>query len=275
MVLSGTHADSRRPDRAGTSKISLVHLSPVSETLVVPLWARSVESRLSDGVLHDPAAERIFARLDYDFAKFRDGSVSQLTACLRAQTVDRWVTTFLEASPRGTIVELGAGLDTRFERLDNGSATWFELDLPDVIALRRRLFRQRRRRQFMAMSVTEPGWIEPVRQATGPLFFVAEGLLMYLQEHEVRTLLSRLADHFPDSQLAFDAFSPVIADNLAWHDTMRHMRSAFTWSIDDITNIERWDRRYRLVDCVDMADFSEHFGRLPFHQQMLIWMLQY
>src|SRR5713101_4278456 len=81
----------RRPSLDGIGKVSLAHLRHVSETLVIPLWARSVESGRSNGILHDPQAERILPQLDYDFCKFRDAAVSQLTLCVRARTIDRWV----------------------------------------------------------------------------------------------------------------------------------------------------------------------------------------
>ena len=83
------------PHADDAEKVSLAHLGTVSETLVIPLWARSVESGRSDGILHDPQAERILPQLDYDFGKFRDAAVSQLTLCVRARTIDLWVSNFL------------------------------------------------------------------------------------------------------------------------------------------------------------------------------------
>ena len=255
--------------------MSLAHLSPVSETLVIPLWARGVESRRADGILHDPQAERILARLDYDFGKFRDAAVSQLAACLRTRTIDRWVSHFLRDSPVGTVVDLGTGLDSRFDRLDNGRATWFEVDLPEVIALRRCFFRESKRRRFLADSVTDSRWMERIKRTAGPYFFVAEGLLMYLRESEVEALFGRLADHFPCSRIAFDTFSPVIADNLAWHDTMRFMRAGFTWAIAQVRDIEAWDPRCRVIESVGMEELHEYLHRLPLNQRMMLWALEF
>jgi len=258
----------------GIGKVSLAHLRPVSETPVIPLWARSVESGRSNGILHDPQAERILPQLDYDVGKFRDAAVSQLTLCVRARTIDRWVSNFLRDNPAGTLVDLGTGLDTRFDRLDNGRATWFELDLPEVIALRRCFLRETRRRRFVADSVTDSPWIRRIKRTPGPYFFVAEGLLMYLRESDVKALFSRLADHFPGSPIAFDTFSPVIADNLAWHDTMRFMGAGFSWAIARVSDIEAWDSRCRVIESVGLEALHEYLHRLPLNQQMLLWILQ-
>lgn len=263
------------PHADDAEKVSLAHLGTVSETLVIPLWARSVESRRGNGLLHDPQAERVVDELDYDFAKFRNAGISQLTVCLRARTIDRWVGNFLGRHPSGTVCELGVGLGTRFDRLDNNLATYLEVDLPDVIALRRRFFRESTRRQFIADSVMDSGWIERTKRTGGAHFFIAEGLLMYLRETEVKVLLGRLADHFPDSRIAFDTFSPHIADNLPLHDTMCFMRVGFNWSITQVKDMEGWDPRCRIIESVGMEELDQHLHRLPLNQQMMLWALQF
>ncbi|MGW0609036.1 class I SAM-dependent methyltransferase [Streptomyces sp. NPDC002788] len=106
-------------------------LGTVQETLLIPLYGRAVESRKKDAILTDPRAEEIVAAIDYDFARF-DNLPSLTGAVLRTSLFDRWVTDFLAAHPAGTVVELGTGLNTRYERTDSGRARWFELDLPDV-----------------------------------------------------------------------------------------------------------------------------------------------
>ncbi len=60
-------------------------------------------------------------RLDYDLAKWKK-TASLFGSCLRSKLFDEQVTRFLSLHPRGTIVEVGAGLNTRYERLDNGHA---------------------------------------------------------------------------------------------------------------------------------------------------------
>ncbi|MGD9647707.1 MAG: class I SAM-dependent methyltransferase, partial [Pirellulales bacterium] len=176
---------------ATTSKIDVTTLGTVQETLLIPLWARARESREAQPILRDPKAAEIVAALDYDFERFeRETKLTQVVACVLATIFDRWTQKFLEEHPDGTVVEIGAGLDTRFERLDNGRVRWFDLDLPDAIEVRRRFFAESERRRFLAMSALEPGWTETVAAAAGagPVLILAEAVLLYFEEADVRRL---------------------------------------------------------------------------------------
>ncbi len=111
-----------------------LRLDPVQETLVIPLYGRAVETAKPRGVLRDGKAARIVASIDYDFARF-DGGPSLLGTVLRTRILDTWTRQFLTDHP--------AGLSSRFERLGTGTCRWFDLDLPDVIDLRRQFFTDR------------------------------------------------------------------------------------------------------------------------------------
>ena len=67
---------------------------------------------------------------------------------LCARMFDRYVEDFLATHPRGTVVEIGCGLDTGFDRVDDGRVRWFDLDLPDAVALRWRFFDDEPRRPW-------------------------------------------------------------------------------------------------------------------------------
>src|SRR3954454_13644307 len=112
---------SRRTEQTPPQK-SAAPREPVARTLLVPLWARSVESRKTRPIVHDPRAAEICDALDYDFSIFRRAYGTQVGCVLRGLLYDAWATDFLDRHPEGTIVELGAGLSTRFERVDNGRA---------------------------------------------------------------------------------------------------------------------------------------------------------
>jgi len=111
---------------------------------------------------------------------------------LRAATFDAWVAASLADNPSGTVVELGTGLNTRFERPDNGTVRWFDLDLPYTIELRRRFFTDCDRRRMLATSILDEGWLNVVRNSPGPYFFVADGVLVYLPEKELMKMLRRI-----------------------------------------------------------------------------------
>jgi O-methyltransferase involved in polyketide biosynthesis len=218
-----------------------VELGPVQETLLIPLLGRAAETRRAGGLLRDPKAVEIVEQLDYDFSKW-EGIRSLVGASLRTRMFDEEVRAFLAEHPGGTVVELGCGLNTRYERLDNGTARWFELDLPDSMALRRQFFEDTPRRTMLAASVLQTDWMEIVAATGGPWCFVSEAVLIYLDEPEVRQVVSRLAARFPGAWLLVDTTSAAMVDNQDKHDAMSKLPSAshFRWKCDDPRALERW-----------------------------------
>ena len=158
-----------------------VRLGAVQETLFITLAARARETQRKRPVLRDPKAVEMLRSIDYDAAKYGRGAGGSVTV-LRTAIMDFWVRAFLAGHPAGTVVEIGTGLNTRFERVDNGQVHWFDLDLPDTIGLRRTFFADTDRRRTVAASVLDEDWLPVVAQSRGPYFFVAEGVLVYLPE---------------------------------------------------------------------------------------------
>ena len=226
-----------------------VRLGTIQETLLVPLWARARDCDEPSPVLHDPKAREILERLDYDFTPLDGARASQLGCCVRGAQVDRWVRAFLNQHPEGTVIELGVGLNSRFERVDNGRARWFELDLPDAMDLRREFFDDTPRRTLLSGSALDDDWIELVRaHSQGPWFICSEGVLVYFRPEDVRALFTRVADALPGAQFVYDSMSPLVVRYQRRHDAMRYFEAEFTWSVGSAREVEGWDARYQLQD---------------------------
>ncbi|MEV6287786.1 class I SAM-dependent methyltransferase [Kribbella sp. NPDC051770] len=138
---------------------------------------------------------------------------------------------------------MGAGLNTRFERLDNGTCHWFELDLPDAMELRRQFFAPSERRGMLAGSITDPAWIEAVRAHPAPYFFVAEAVLFYLPRDDAQYAVALVHDHFPGALVAFDTAGRAMVDGQRTHDALRHTKAAFAWACDEPRELEPWGLR--------------------------------
>jgi O-methyltransferase involved in polyketide biosynthesis len=207
-------------------------LGPAQETLVVPLYGRATMTRQGSDLISDPKAVEMVEAIDYDFSQL-DGSMSLVGSVLRTRIFDRWVARWLEANPTGTVVEIGAGLNTRYERLDNGRARWFELDLPDVMDLRRRFFADTERRTMLAGSVLDEDWHAAVAATGGPWFFAAEAVLIYLDGTDVAAALRAIGQRFPGSPVAFDTWTTWMRDNQDSHDTIGKFDARFRWFCDD------------------------------------------
>ncbi|HWO61942.1 MAG TPA: class I SAM-dependent methyltransferase [Umezawaea sp.] len=199
-----------------------IDLGPAQETLLIPLYGRAVETRKRRPLLSDPLSVEMVEAIDYDFAKF-EGGPGLGGAVLRGLVFDHWTRGFLSRHPRGTVVEIGAGLNTRFERLDNGTCHWVDLDLPDTMALRRTFFTDTDRRSSIAASVVDDTWVDAVRERPGPYFFVAEAVLIYLAEADARTAVGHVHRHFPGSRLALDTWGRWIIDNRRRHPVLSRL----------------------------------------------------
>ncbi len=248
-----------------------VALGDVSETLMIPLWCRAIESERRGGVLSDPRAQEIVAQLDYDFERrFASQRDLAFRACLRTVMIDRWVREFLRLHPGGTVVEIGTGLNTRFERVDNGALRWFDVDLPDSMALRRRFFVDTPRRTMVEGSFGDSDWLAKLAEPNaGPYLFIAEAVLVYLPEETVRRGLNAIAAAFPGSQFVFDTITRAAIASLA-RPMMNTYNAPFVWGCDAPREIERWGK-HRHLDSSTMFDLpSDLTRRVPLKHRLAL-----
>ena len=229
---------------------SSVRWGSVEWTNLVTLYLRAYESRSRRPILGDHIAAEAVDRIDYDFKRIHRTSLpasNQYLVALRAKQLDDWCAAFLARHPDAVVLHLGCGLDGRGFRLaPPPSVLWFDLDQPAVIELRRRLYDDTDSYRMIGSSVTDPQWLDHI--PTGrPTLVVAEGLLMYLQESEVRQLLERLTDRFDSGELLFDTLS-ALAPRLSKVLT----RGIITWGIRDARDIETWNPRLRFLEQTSM-----------------------
>lgn len=213
-------------------------LGEVQETLLIPLYGRARDAARRHPVLGDVRARELVDSIDYDFRRFRGGSLPG--SVLRTAIFDGWVRRFLDEHPAGTVIEIGTGLNTRFERVDNGRARWFELDLPDAIELRRRYFTDTDRRTMLAGSVLDTGWFDTVAAAGGPYLFVAEAVLLYFPEDQVRGVIDNLAERFPDALIALDTGGTTMMSNQDRNGAMKAVSARMKWVCDDPRQLDEW-----------------------------------
>lgn len=210
-----------------------VALHGAQETLLITLCAKAGESRLPDSLLKDRFAAEALARIDYDFDRLKIDRDMMIGIALRAHVIDGWTRGFLEQYPQSTVLHLGCGLDSRVFRIAPfAGVRWFDVDYPDVIALRQRLYPAREGYTLLPSSVTEPEWLDAVPQDR-PAFIIAEGLLPYLPPEEVVLLLERVTNHLPGGELAFDAYSRLGLTLIAWQPSVRATGATLHWSLDD------------------------------------------
>lgn len=147
------------------------------------------------------------------------------------------------------MVQLGCGLDSRFWRVDDGRVSWYDLDMPPVVKLRRQFFTGSERYHLIAASVTDMEWMDTVTSGGQPVLVVAEGLLMYLAEADVRRLVLRLHETFPAGcRLIADVFSRLTARSASRHPSLKRTEATLGWGIDDPCELEEWAPGLRLLE---------------------------
>ena len=241
-----------------------VKLTPEQETLLITLYAKA---QPDNPLFYDPLAEDVLKQVDYDFSRLKIPYKTVVLVCQRAKKLDLITRDFMMEHSGGIVLHLGCGLDTRFWRLDDGHVDWYDLDMPPVVDLRRQFFTESERYHMVASSVTDLSWVEAVAAKGRPVLVLAEGLLMYLDEVDVRRLVLRLREAFPGCRLAADVFSRMTARSATRHPSLRSTGAKIGWGVDDPRELEAWAPAIRLLEEWYFTDDPD-LGRLSFGYRM-------
>ncbi|WP_324788296.1 class I SAM-dependent methyltransferase [Streptomyces sp. H51] len=221
-----------------------VQFSAETRNLLVALYSRAHDAKSDRPILGDRLAARAVESIeDYDRLKtqlkMRDDDAIALA--IRGLEFDRWIRDFLARNPRSVVLHLGAGLDGRVFRIDpSDDVEWYDLDLPEIAQLYRDLFPRRdRHHHVIGASALDPAWLADI-PADRPVLVVAEGLLVYFTEDEVRDLVTRLVNRFPSGELLFDAYTPFSVKAMNKHWTVKATGKSFVWGLDDPKSLEDW-----------------------------------
>ena len=241
-------------------------LTEIPETMLTTLWAKAVETDRPDPLLLDENAKEIIGQIDYDFSKFKKAKLSQLGCCIRAKLIDNEAREFLAQHPDAVVIQLGAGLDARYERLGRPEVThWFDLDLKEAIDLRRRFLMETERNTYLAESMFDEDWLDKVRAySKSPVLIILEGVLMYFPEERVRELFRNICDKLPSATILFDMLAFVFVGREKKHDMLQKMDKGveFKWSLLNTKEMEKWNSRLHVRKEYFMSEYDE--GRFPF-----------
>ena len=182
----------------------------VQETLIIPLYGRKMCSELYPDLYRDEAARQLVGAVDYDFSVLEQKSRSLmqrfgfLEVAMRQNDLAFEVRDYLKAHPAAAVVNLGCGLDGTGRACDNGSCKVYNLDFPDVIAVRNELLPAGEREANIPCDLNDTSWFEKI-DASGGVVFFASGVFYYFLKEQVRALVQKMADVFPGGVLVFDA----------------------------------------------------------------------
>ena len=221
---------------------TILNLQGIASTLLVPLACRALEAQRPDAIIQDPKAVEVYNALggSRDFLMGMSGH-DLFASVMRVRQFDTFARRFLTRNPGGLVVDIGCGLDTRFQRLDDGRMTWIGVDLPDVIDLRRQLLPDGERCRTIAQSMFETSWLDEVARANKPVIFLAEGVFPYFSTGAVRPMITVMARRFPAGELVFDAMAPY----MSWFhklesSVLKRSGTQLNWDAKNPAELETW-----------------------------------
>ncbi len=216
-----------------------IDLHGVAQTLLITLTARARDAESERPLLGDTDAAELASRLAADNTQCKMTWMSYYGILARAMTMDGEIRRWLHRHPGGVVVSLGSGLDTRFSRVDDGTVEWFDVDFPEVIAYRERLFAPHPRVTTVAGNMLERAWTYAIPHDR-PLLIIAEGVVMYLTWEEIGTFLQIVTTEFAEFDLHLDFAQPWMVGRSRQHDAVRHMQAEFrsgTWRGKEVTEL--------------------------------------
>ena len=193
-----------------------IEKNSIQETLVIPLYGRALCTRKFPQLFADQTAAELLEQIDYDFSALeqRSGGLlhtfGALEVAMRQSDLAFEVREYLRAHPRAAVVNLGCGLDSTGRACDNGQCRIYNIDLPDVMAVREALLPAGERERNLAADLNDLSWFDAIDAPTedGAVFFAA-GVFYYFRTEQVRALCAAMAERFPGGRLVFDAAGPT------------------------------------------------------------------
>lgn len=218
-----------------------VNWSKEKETLLIPLYGKARESQKRNPIIIDKKALSIVNQIDYNFSTLQIPEKTSTMMSLRARLIDDYVKDFLARHDDCAVLHLGCGLDSRYERIINEQVDWYDIDFPEVIEVRQLFYQESERYHLIGSSVTESQWLNHVSLNHQNYIVIAEGLLMYLQEQDIKSLLKSLQNKIGSYVLIFDAFSVYSSRKVNSHPSLKKTGAVVHWGIDSPRDLEEWE----------------------------------
>ena len=242
-----------------------IEKNTVQETLIIPLFARKVCSELYPNLYRDETAVRLIDEIDYDFSEAEKNSRSlmqrfgSLEVAMRQNDLAFEVRDYLKDHPNAAVVNLGCGLDSTGRSCDNGNCKIYNLDFPDVIAVRNELLPAGEREKNIPCNLNNTEWFRKIDSSNGAVFF-ASGVFYYFLTEQVKALVLSMADAFPGGVLVFDAANRTAVKMIAktWLKSAKIKDVGAYFAVSDAPKeIGAWDNRLRVTSRGYMLGYND------------------
>jgi len=236
--------------------LPLPELTPAQESLFLTLGSRALDSRLPHPFLGDIVADQVMTSLGYRLDKFPQLSTKLLDrrsrvfdVAVRTKIIDEMVRDFVRLHPGALVLDMGAGLDGRMLRVNPPpTVAWFDVDFPVVADLRRKLLLQATNAHTIGADLTDPDWLCELPRDR-PAMVVADGVMLFLTQHDLVSLLNRLTSHFSAGELVLNAYTTYAMRSFKRSRAMRAIAAdVANPGLNDPRRLERWVNGLTLID---------------------------
>jgi O-methyltransferase involved in polyketide biosynthesis len=275
MQQSGTWQSSARYKKRWRENMP-AGIGDVASTSFITLYCHALETLSDNPILSDPKSVEITTELNKTLSR-SDRTLDRILVsgtldrrlivhiAIRAKKYDDYARNFLQRFPDGVIVNIGCGLDSRFLRIDNGRVVFYDLDLPEITAIKKVFFTTTERYHLISSSVLDFDWMAEVRQHKGPFLFMAEGVFMYLEGKDVRSLVLKIRETFPGSELVSEVVNAFWLryplKNILDYKMQRQVHlgkdAMFRSGISDGREMEQWNSGIQFLDEWSYLDSEE------------------
>ncbi len=243
--------------------IATTELTPLEQTAFLTEYARALDSQWARPILGDTLAHEAVGKIDYDFAGLGLQTSVVCQTALRAKMLDDRVRAFVDKHPDAVVVDLGAGLDSGFDRVGPPSTVdWYSVDLPGITAVRDQVMPAAPQSHSVPVSLADEHWPDTI-PADRPTMLIADGLFAFLTEPVIVGIFRRITDHFGSGELAFNDYGRIgwvsrMAIKLYPQKMFSDVGSQFGYpGFKDARHPETWNPRMHLVEEASLTNAPE------------------
>ncbi len=242
-----------------------IEKNTVQETLIIPLYARKVCYELYPSLYRDETANQLIDKIDYDFSDATKNShalmqrFGSLEVAMRQNDIAFEIRDYLNSHPKAAVVNLGCGLDATGRACDNSICKIYNLDFPDVIAVRNELLPVGDREKNIPCNINERSWFNEIDASDGAIFF-ASGVFYYFLSEQVRDLVRAMTDAFPGCVLVFDAANRIAVKMIAktWLKSAKIKDVSAYFAVSDAKReLSLWDSRLHVTSRGYMMGYND------------------
>ena len=217
-----------------------------AETMLQSFYARAQYSKRKNHKFYDAKAVELVDKIDYDFSAAAKDSAMGKGVIARTIVFDELVKNYIEKNPGCTVVNIACGLDTRFYRMDNVKITWYNLDLPETIAIRNQIFEESGRVSTIGISALDSAWPKEVK-VRGKMLFIIEGLSMYLTAEENGKILKVIKDNFDNAYILMECLAKTWIKKEGIEKSIQQTGSKFVFGADHFEDLGNMTKGYHKI----------------------------